>query len=637
MSVVKEESPATVTLPDDTKTISEGYSTSEKVKKAVSAGDWDALRALSLSPGGFGDARMEAWQFLLNAKPGSRNGDKSKEGYREQQYSRSDPDENLEPHPDERQVGLDTDRSFVVYPGEGDSLLKSKDDLKTQLHHVIVHVLRKRPKLAYFQGYHDVLSVLVLTFNEQAAGKPAEEMTEALNLAAEKLSLHRLRDSMGPGLEPLVGLLRLVKQLIRADDPEYAKQLSTNSPLPYFALSNLLTYFSHDVPTLPLIQHIFDYLLSRPPISIVYLVTVMLLVRKDEVQGLYQSGDEGMLHALLCNLPELVDNLPPEKAAPSPTEPSQAPLSDTSPLSKSWDEPKSAATEDLTASHAWTSVSATASVTSQSWTAVASSASTDSIPSPGASPTLAPVPLNPSAEPPKLDVNVDSTLEFPPLDTASPLSHTDSYADEKGAMGTSMASSVFVEPVSRPSRKQPLSLIALLQKADALYTRHPMSAIQTASIMGPQSVVFTWTETGKPPSIEVKDEKPTIIDVPGVHWETAGSDQISDDMAEKMVLRPELVVRPWRDEDEEEAEKEAEAARAERQRRQEIKKAKGRRAEPGVFGAIAGNKGNVIVVGGMVFVVALGVVIAVYGKNGEWKRWIGKSSWLPKSSPAGGF
>ncbi len=61
MSFVKEESPATALLPDEKRSILEIQSTTEKVKNAISAGDWDALRALSLSPGGFGDARMEAW------------------------------------------------------------------------------------------------------------------------------------------------------------------------------------------------------------------------------------------------------------------------------------------------------------------------------------------------------------------------------------------------------------------------------------------------------------------------------------------------------------------------------------------------------------------------------------------------
>lgn len=48
-----------------------------------------------------------------------------------------------------------------------------------------------------------------------------------------------------------------------------------HSPLPYYALSNLLTLFSHDMPTLPLIQHVFDYLLCRPPIITVYLAAAV--------------------------------------------------------------------------------------------------------------------------------------------------------------------------------------------------------------------------------------------------------------------------------------------------------------------------------------------------------------------------
>jgi len=141
-------------------------------------------------------------------------------------------------HPDERQVGLDTDRSFVLYPvgkatipafdeyrsGSECALVteekEEKDRLKTRLHEVILHVLRKRPKLGYFQvlpsvdsenrrtneflqGYHDIISVLVLTM----APSESDDL-ERLESAAEKLSLHRLRDAMGPGLEPLLGMLR---------------------------------------------------------------------------------------------------------------------------------------------------------------------------------------------------------------------------------------------------------------------------------------------------------------------------------------------------------------------------------------------------------------------------------------------
>jgi hypothetical protein len=95
---------------------------------------------------------------------------------------------------------------------------------------------------------------------------------------------------MGPTLEPVLGLLRIMRNLLRVVDPEYAKLLEkypscpspcyytlfitfldSVSPLPFHALSNLLTLFSHEVPTLPLIQHVWDFLLCRDPLAVVWL------------------------------------------------------------------------------------------------------------------------------------------------------------------------------------------------------------------------------------------------------------------------------------------------------------------------------------------------------------------------------
>ena len=121
-------------------------------------------------------------------------------------------------HKDEYQIRLDTDRSFVLYP-EGERSLPrvlltlqlgshsesesgiDKDQLKADLNHLIVSVVRNRPKLNYFQGYHDIMTVIYLTIPQE------------LQLAcAEKLSLQRLRDSMLHTLEPVLGLLRFVNQ-----------------------------------------------------------------------------------------------------------------------------------------------------------------------------------------------------------------------------------------------------------------------------------------------------------------------------------------------------------------------------------------------------------------------------------------
>jgi hypothetical protein len=56
---------------------------------------------------------------------------------------------SLEAHSDERQVGLDTRRSFVYYPPNLHSTEKTR--LQEELNEVIVTVLRKRKALSYFQ------------------------------------------------------------------------------------------------------------------------------------------------------------------------------------------------------------------------------------------------------------------------------------------------------------------------------------------------------------------------------------------------------------------------------------------------------------------------------------------------------
>lgn len=81
------------------------------------------------------------------------------------------------------------------------------------------------------QGYHDIVSVLFLSLPE-----------ESLMPAVEKMSLHRLRDSMGDGLEPMIGQLRsaallaqawasrshkcrIMKRLLRLADPDFASMV----------------------------------------------------------------------------------------------------------------------------------------------------------------------------------------------------------------------------------------------------------------------------------------------------------------------------------------------------------------------------------------------------------------------------
>lgn len=86
--------------------------------------------------------------------------------------------------------------------------------------------------------------------------------------------------------------------------------------LPFFALSWILTLFSHDVDTLEPIQRMFDYLLSRNPISAIYLAVAILVAKKPQLlkmvrdMGAEAMDDPSVLHPLFARLPPLVADSP---------------------------------------------------------------------------------------------------------------------------------------------------------------------------------------------------------------------------------------------------------------------------------------------------------------------------------------
>ncbi|KAF5330181.1 hypothetical protein D9611_010578 [Ephemerocybe angulata] len=496
--------------------------------------DWEGLRQLSLRPGGFREERVSLWPKLLKVKVEAKGS--SKEG---PDNTQDCPEDTPEPHSDENQIKLDTNRSFVMYPVDLDAT-GERDTLKDDLHELLVSVFRKRRKLHYFQGYHDIASVLYLTL-------PPE-----LHLACiEKLSLHRVRDCMVSTLDPVVGLLRVTKNLLRLADPQYADMLDGNSPLPFFALSNLMTLFSHDMPTLPLIQHVFDYLLCRPPIAALYLTVTIILTRKPEALRLQEEGDEGMIHSLLNQLPDLVDDIPaPEELTstvsvtesesripvPVPEEPPESQSSkeldehpDSPDVRESPQEPPSKSdsvplsstntseantpdapkiTESLEESvssynragrrlsHASRTRSTSRSLSSmgrlsrsRSSTLSRNGSVTELVPS---LPHMAAL------------VTADGTLEELPSPTATAAPVAPQHPEDSNE--------------GRRNTKPRVQLSDLLTQADDLYRQFPPDHpdLKLSSIMGPQSVVFTWKEDG----------------------------QDQDDEAEAMILHPELIVYP---------------------------------------------------------------------------------------------
>lgn len=468
--------------------------------------DWEALRRDSLKTGGFGSRRASLWPRLLGVEDDTE--DAEQEGWKSTAA-------DTEEHADERQIKLDTDRSFVLYPVEKND---DRETLQESLHELLVALFRKRRKLGYFQGYHDIITVLYLT------------VPPRLRFAcAEKMSLYRIRDSMGSGLEPVLGLLRITRNLLRLADKPFAETLERNSPLPFYALSNLLTLFSHDMPTLNLIQHVFDYLLCRPPIAVVYLAAVAILARKEEVLALQLEGEEGMAHSLLSTLPDLIDedateephvdtDITLELADPSPTdeqplspvlETDSAPTTSTSATGDPHQQQNSS--DDPFASRARRRHVSESPFRGSSSQSRSSSRRGRDYPD-------APIPSLPHTSP--LHSRSPSQVKSPPPIDPTP---------------AAISPPPYSSGLERMHNKRPLiSLSSLLIQADDLRERFPPTHTDLAvdKVMGPQSVVFTWKEP---------DNTDNILD--GLNG--AAIDTDPDDAAEAVLLHPELIVFPY--------------------------------------------------------------------------------------------
>jgi len=62
--------------------------------------------------------------------------------------------------------------------------------------------------------------------------------------------------------------------------------------MPVFAVSWILTWFSHSFKKIQVIQRIFDFLISSPPSSILYMCAALILISKEKL--LESAGDDDL-------------------------------------------------------------------------------------------------------------------------------------------------------------------------------------------------------------------------------------------------------------------------------------------------------------------------------------------------------
>ncbi|BGP24340.1 GTPase-activating protein gyp10 [Rhodotorula toruloides] len=520
----------------------------EQVLVAVERGDRAGLEQFAAEGPGFEDRelRRKVWPVLLGC---SRKGKQRAEA-----TDRAEELASLPVRDDERQVRLDIDRSLVSYPK--DVADDQRDTLRQRLETAILTVLRRHPALQYFQGYHDIISILLLVLDDD----------QLLLETAERLSLHQIRDSMGTGLEPTLGYLKLVHRVIGRVDPYLHRVVNHAASMPFFALSWALTLLSHDIESVAVLARFFDFLLAHNPAMICYLVVSILLTKKEDLVAIAASSenDPAMIHSALSQLPNIVlqhlSHSPPPSPSPAPKQPAI-------------DGPDDYLSEDL--------VSSASFVGSDS----------DLLRSPTLTATTAEIETEDEAQTSLLDASVASTSEALPSRTrdSSGISRSTSSSfvfdadDESGSLRYSMDESLFSDPdidgpafdplppsrtrtPSPPARAlrtpspqtsrsgnvftsaspgddfdfashlpPPRIVLAadLIARALELSQQYPLEQMNTPPVLGPNSCVSTWKrsmsgELGDEAAEDIVRSGEGIVDVSLLGPDASPEDETSD-------------------------------------------------------------------------------------------------------------
>ena len=165
--------------------------------------------------------------------------------------------------------------------------------MKAQLAKLIICTLRRYPLLSYFQGYHDIVQVLLLVLGPEPA-----------STALAYVSLLRIRDFMLPSLSPSLEHLQILPAILYCINPKLCSHLSQTRP--FFALASTLTLYAHDIQEYSDIARLFDFLLAHEASVSIYLFAVIILSREKELFAI-EPDDPEMLHFTLSKLPRPLD------------------------------------------------------------------------------------------------------------------------------------------------------------------------------------------------------------------------------------------------------------------------------------------------------------------------------------------
>ncbi|OBZ84662.1 TBC1 domain family member 20 [Choanephora cucurbitarum] len=248
----------------------------KQVLEAIHKKDWNALKRLARAPDGYVDDRLRnyVWPILLHTQHGTYIAEKGSE------KDLADP----------VQVAKDVERSLYYYPQDVTPTFKAHK--QQELHCMIIEILWRNPSLKYYQGFHDICTCFLLVLGKKAAIP-----------AVENVALFFIRDAMLDSFEPVSKQLRLMSSMIEYEDPQLSLFLEKANVMSYYALSWILTWFSHDFEDYEKVIRLFDLFLSSQAFMPVYVASAITLLRRDEIM----QTEKDLVHSLVTHIPQEMD------------------------------------------------------------------------------------------------------------------------------------------------------------------------------------------------------------------------------------------------------------------------------------------------------------------------------------------
>lgn len=215
----------------------------------------------------------------------------------------------LRKHKDEKQVEIDVKRTDLTHSE------------KDKLNRLICWFLRLNPQLCYYQGYHDVVMVLMKFTDNVHEDKQFQII--------HNFSLCYLRDFMMVNLNPTIDILKLIPELLYKVDKKFVRKIELLKIQPFYSISSIITIFSHEIKQssrknkFDKLIPVFNKIIQLNDFTIViYLYVLMVLDSKTEIINKLSEIDENsfltkqdFVHNLLSNIVQNHDKLPPVEQA----------------------------------------------------------------------------------------------------------------------------------------------------------------------------------------------------------------------------------------------------------------------------------------------------------------------------------